>query len=158
MLHSFHYQDSDHHGGWMLRPLGNERGMTLIEVLVTSLVILFTVVSIYIGVVFAEKQMLRNYRDRVATLAASGEMEWQYYHHRVFNSYDTFSQRQVVIDHLPRGRVLYGNMSVDVTSKYETPMGQYLYYDIVEVAVAWNEPLDRRERRIVIREDFYHKR
>jgi len=95
-------QHTDPHGGWMLKPIGNESGMTLIEVLVTSLVILFTVISIYIGVVFAEKQLIRNYRDRVATLLASGEMEWQYYRQRAFNAFDLFGERQVVIDHLPR--------------------------------------------------------
>lgn len=142
----------------MLGLLGNDRGMTLIEVLVTSVVILFTIISVYIGVVFAEKQMLRNYRDRVATLVASGEMEWQYYQNRVFNTYDTFGERQVVIDRLPRGRTLWGRMSVDVKPKFETPFGHYLYYDVVQVSVVWNEPLDRRQRMVVIREDFYHVR
>jgi len=132
--------------------------MTLVEVLVTSLVIVFTVISIYIGVVFAEKQLTRNYRDRVATLVASGEMEWQYYRFRTFNSFDLFGDRQVVIDHLPRGRILFGRMSVDVQNKYETPLGQYLYYDQVQISVTWNEPLDTRQRKVVIREDFYHQR
>ncbi|MDZ4121994.1 MAG: hypothetical protein U1C33_06205, partial [Candidatus Cloacimonadaceae bacterium] len=59
-------------GGGVIRNLQNEKGVTLLEVMVTSIVIVATILSIYIGVVYAEKQVLRNYHDRVATLKASG--------------------------------------------------------------------------------------
>ena len=54
-------------------------GFTLVEALVLTLVIVVLVVSVYIGVVFAEKQLLVNYRDRVATLLVAGELEMEYY-------------------------------------------------------------------------------
>ncbi len=48
--------------------LSNERGVTLLEVLVTTMVLAVMVLTIYIGIQYAEKQSIQNYRNRAATL------------------------------------------------------------------------------------------
>jgi hypothetical protein len=108
------------------------------------------------GILYADKQVQRNYHDRVATLIASGEMDWQVYYKKDFKSFDLFTGRPVDIkdDRLKHG-VLKGVMSTTVKDTWENPFGLSIPYSIVEVSVSWIEPGDNKVRKIVIREDFY---
>ena len=141
--------------------LRSEKGMTILEVLVTSLIILFTLMSIYIGVVYAEKTVLQNYRDRVATLLASGELEQIYFDYSTTYNGDPAlipnrSSRDVVIDLLPRNKKLQGRLMMEKTYSNEFFSGTMVRAYIVTVTVQWNEPSDKMDRRsIVLREDFY---
>lgn len=139
----------------MIQRLKNQDGISLIETIVTMLIMAFALVSIYIGILYAEKQMQRNYHDRVATLAASGELDWQFYYLSVHKEFDMFSGRAVVLDNLARGRTLNGVMSIQRRDTYETPFGTTVPYTPIEAKVTWIEPGDDTQRSIVVREDFY---
>ncbi len=143
-------------GGRVLRVLSNEKGITLLEVMVTAIVIVGTILSIYIGIVYAEKQILRNYRDRVATLLASGELEWQYFHYTNYNgAFAPFNNRPVVIDYLPKGKQLIGSMTVTVLPTAESYGSLSLPYYALTAKVQWIEPGDDKVRNIILREDIY---
>ncbi|MDD4310663.1 MAG: hypothetical protein PHO32_09805, partial [Candidatus Cloacimonetes bacterium] len=74
------------------------RGMSLIEVLVIALVLVVMITTIYIGAVYAEKQTRHNYRHRVATFLASGEIEKQYVMYLKKNTLQPFTGQEVLID------------------------------------------------------------
>ncbi len=139
----------------MIARLNNERGVTLLEILITAVVVAVALLSIYTGIIYADKQVQRNYHDRVATLHASGEIEWQMYYKKNFKVFDEYtSGRPVVIDKLKRGN-LVGTMTMRVYDKYESPLGVQVSYKSLVVAVSWTEPGDKTTRRVVVIEDFY---
>jgi len=139
----------------MIRVLNNARGVTLLETLATAAILAFAMISIYTGIIYADKQIQRNYHDRLATLIASGEMDWQYYNLYAYKDFAIVPARTVVLDNLARGRSLYAQVSVSKTETFESPFGLYVPYKILEVAVKWTEPGDKTQRKIVVREDFY---
>lgn len=154
--HRCHRFPTNGEGANVIRILSDEKGVTLLEILVTSIVIVATILSIYIGVVYAEKQVLNNYRDRVATLLASGELEWQYFHYHNYNhTFSTFNNRPVIIDQLPKGKKLMGSMSVQVTPLAELYAAQSVPYNNVKVSVSWVDPGTKKPRTVVLIEDFY---
>jgi hypothetical protein len=138
----------------MIAILKSEKGVTLLEVLATGIIVLVALISIYTGIIYADKQVQRNYHDRVATLHASGEIEWQTFYMKNYKVFDTFSSRTVLIDKLKRGN-LNGQMTERKVETFENPFGVSVPYNILEVTVSWVEPGDNRTRRIVVREDFY---
>lgn len=140
----------------MIQRLKNEKGMTLLEVMATVAIMAFALVSIYMGILYAEKQMQRNYHDRVAELTASGQLEWQKYYKDTYKTFDLFTGRTVVLDNLARGKVLNGTLSVRTNDTYETPFGTTVPFTILEAVVAWQEPGDKTTRSIVVREDIYN--
>jgi hypothetical protein len=140
----------------MIARLRDESGITLIEVLATAIIVLVALAGLYIGIIYADKQVQRNYHDRVATLHASGELEWQTYYKKNYKVFSLFSNRPVLLDDtLDDGRVLNGFMSVRVIPTSETVAATYIPYDILEISVTWTEPGDKKSRKIVVREDFY---
>jgi hypothetical protein len=50
--------------------LASQGGYTLIAVIVEATVLLVSFLGLYIGIVYAEAQLIQNYRTRVATLLA----------------------------------------------------------------------------------------
>ena len=139
----------------MIQKLKNQQGITLLETMATVAIMAFALVSIYMGILYAEKQMQRNYHDRVATLAASGEVEWQFYYYKNYKTFDLFSNRKVVLDNLARGKTLNGSLSVSIVETDESPFGVNVPFTILEAKVTWQEPGDKTTRSIVVREDFY---
>jgi hypothetical protein len=139
----------------MIAKLRNERGTTLLEAMATALIVAAAMISLYTGIIYADKQVQRNYHDRVATLHASGELEWQMYYKKNYKTFDLFTNRPVVIDNLARGKTLSGLMSAKLTETSETPFGASISFSIVEVSVVWIEPGDKTARKIVVRDDFY---
>jgi len=140
----------------MIARLRNENGMSLLEIIATSIIVAVSMIGLYSGIMYADKQIQRNYHDRVATLHASGEVEWQTYYRKNYKEFDPFNSRPVVIDNLARGKVLSGMMSTKLTEAIESPFGTYVPYTILEVSVTWIEPGDKTQRKIVVREDFYY--
>ncbi|HOV16691.1 MAG TPA: hypothetical protein PLF50_04290 [Candidatus Cloacimonadota bacterium] len=139
----------------MFAKLKNEKGVTLIEVMATAIIVAGAIIALYTGIIYADKQVLRNYHDRVATLHASGELEWQMYYKKNYKVFDEYNYgKTVIIDRLKRGN-LNGIMTMKVYDRYETPFGSQVPYKSVVVAVTWTEPGDKTARRIVVEEDFY---
>lgn len=139
----------------MIARLSNEHGITLIEVLATAIIVLVALAGLYTGILYADKQVQRNYHDRVATLHASGELEWQTYYKKNYKVFSLFYNRPVQLDILDDNRVLSGMMSVRVIPASETVAATYVPYEILEISVSWTEPGDKTPRKIVVREDFY---
>ena len=139
----------------MIAVLNNEKGITLLEILATGIIVAVALIGLYTGIIYADKQVQRNYHDRVATLHASGEVDWQLYYYKNYKTFDLYTGRTVIIDKLQKNRVLNGLMAVKLTGALETPLGSNVNFNILEVSVTWTEPGDKTTRKIVIREDFY---
>ncbi len=58
--------------------LRSQGGYSLAEVLVVAIVMAVMIITIYIGIIYADRQITKNYRHRVATLILTGELEKQY--------------------------------------------------------------------------------
>ncbi len=140
--------------------LDNERGVTLLEVLVTVAVLSVLVITIYIGIQYAEKQTVLNYRMRAATLLATGELDKQYFinkYHANRNDleFSPFSGREVVIDVIKKGEPLIGMQSVSAIRQSEL-MGSNQYpYTQVTSRIEWKDPLTDKTQYVEMREDFY---
>ena len=140
--------------------LNNERGVTLLEVLVTALVIAMLVITIYIGVVYAEKQSIQNYRNRAATLLVSGELERQYFINR-YNVDQTnavfrpFTGREVAIDVIKKDQPLIAkqHLSVQRASEFNGAQ-QYGYYYLIS-KVEWTDPSSGKQHNVLMREEYY---
>lgn len=139
----------------MITSLRNEKGLTLLEIIATSIIVAVSMIGLYTGIIYADKQIQRNYHDRVATLHASGEIESQTYYKKNYKQFELFNARTVVIDKLSQDKELTGIMSVKLTDEIESPFGTYVPYQVLEVSVTWTEPGDKTERKIIVREDFY---
>jgi hypothetical protein len=139
----------------MIANLNNERGISLLEVLATAIIVAVALISLYTGIIYADKQVQRNYHDRVATLHASGELDWQTYYYKNYKEFDLYNTRTVVIDKLYRGRLLNGVMTTRLTETYENAFGTIVPYKILEISVSWLEPGDKTTRKVVVREDYY---
>jgi len=142
--------------------LSNERGVTLLEVLVTAVVLALLVLSVYIGIVFAERMAVRNYRDRAATLIATGELERQYFINR-YNAmgdqdyFKLFSNREVVIDRIGKRDLLMGSLTVSRYSGVEYSDSQRYSFNYLIARVEWRDPYNDEITYIQLREDYYKK-
>ncbi len=142
-------------GSQLSATLKSEKGITLIEALVTVAILVGVVVTIYIGVIYAENQIMQNYRDRVATLLASGELEMQHYYYSTSQTFRPFTRKDVIIDYLPRNKVLMGNLSISIKKDTEYAAGQVYNMAYLIAKVSWIDPKTRKERFITLREDYY---
>ena len=133
-----------------------EDGLTLIEVLAASVIIVVAAIGIYIGILYAESQLNRNYHDRVATLLASGECDWQYYRRVYHDAFDEFIPREVIIDEFEgtERQPLRGTMSMNLEENVEVVFGRTMRYMTLTVQIVWEEPLAGR-RVMLVREDIF---
>lgn len=140
--------------------LNNERGVTLLEVLVTVAVLSVLVITVYIGIQFAEKQSAVNYRLRAATLLATGELDIQYFINKYHSNqndleFRPFGGREVVIDVLKNGQPLMGLQSVSTYRTYEVNGAQRYPYTTLTCKVEWNDPSTHKAQYVQMREDFF---
>lgn len=138
--------------------LNNQKGVTLIEVIATFAILAFASVGIYLGVLYAESQVRWNYHQRVATLLASGEMEWQfYYYDRGDKEFDRFVTREVMINDFG-GTVrdpIRGQMTMElITPPPVSLFGRPITYRTLKIIVTWQEPL-LGQRSVIVQEDFF---
>ncbi len=133
----------------------SQKGFTLIEALLTTLVIVGIIVTIYTGIMYAENQVTQNYRGRVATLLASGELEMQHFYYVQTKNFRPFSGKDVVIDYLGKGKALPGRMTMDISRGSELAGGRLLNFNYLVVTVSWVDPQSKKVRSISVREDYY---
>lgn len=138
----------------LLGLLRAQRGFSLIEVLVTTLVLVVLITTIYMGVVYAEKMVRHNYRHRVATFLASGEIEKQYTLYLKENIMRPFSGRTVIIDQTEQSTIR-GQISVSVGRDVEFYVTKQYPYTYVIAEVNWTDPETNKAQKVKIREDFY---
>jgi prepilin-type N-terminal cleavage/methylation domain-containing protein len=140
--------------------LTNERGVTLLEVLVSALVLAVLVISIYIGIQYAEKQSVLNNRQRAATLLATGELDRQYFYNK-YNAnqndleFMPYGNQEVTIDVLESGAQLTGLQSVSTRRASEFSGAQQYPYTEVITRVEWIDPASGETQYIEMREDYY---
>lgn len=130
-------------------------GFTLMEALVLTLVIVILVVSVYIGVVYAEKQLLVNYRDRVATLLVAGELEMEYYRSSRKRPFELQKGREYVLDDIGKSEALIGYMTIELKHGEESSNEQQIKYQILEATLRWVDTTTKKERYIRMREDYF---
>ncbi len=145
-------------GRGLSRPRGllrRQSGITLLETLAVVAVIAVTVLTIYIGIVYAEKQLLTNYRDRVATLLITGELEMEYYRHSRSKPFELQVNKEYVIDDLNPDHILRGNMTIVSRNAQESSNEQLLSYTYLEATLNWIDPGSQKPRFIRMREDYF---
>lgn len=135
--------------------LRSQGGFTLMEALVLTLVIVILVVSIYIGVVYAEKQLLINYRDRVATLLVTGELEMEYYRSSRKRPFELQQGREYVLDEVGKSGTLKGRMTIELKHGIESSNEQVINFQYLEATLRWMDTTTKKERYIRMREDYF---
>jgi len=135
--------------------LASQGGYTLIAVIVEATVLLVSFLGLYIGIVYAEAQLIQNYRTRVATLLAAGEVDWQIYYLDKFKRTDSFISKDVVIQDNDGIADLNGTMSLNVYENTDLSTGNPIDYTVVEVTVRWVDPADNQNRSVMVREDYF---
>lgn len=143
------------------KALQNDRGLTLIEVLVALIVVVFSLIALYISLLYADAQIVRNYNERVATLLASGELDRQYYLFKTNGHFALFENREVVIDAFDDAKVdgpLTGYMTASVLGRSDMVGGGTFKYQTLRIKIMWDEPSHGDtviKREIVVQEDFF---
>ncbi len=135
--------------------LRSQRGFTLIEAMIVTVVLAAMVATIYIGVVYAEKQTRLNYRHRVATFIASGEIDKQYTLYMKEKIMRPFSGRRVMIDDTSEAEV-QGYVSVSVRRNVEYHVTRQYPYSYAVAEVQWLDPATEKTHTVRVREDFYN--
>ncbi|HPN40392.1 MAG TPA: hypothetical protein PKX36_02595 [Candidatus Cloacimonadota bacterium] len=135
--------------------LRQTRGFTMIEALVLVVVIVILIVSLYIGIVYAEKTLATNYRDRVVTLLLAGELEMEYYRHTRGYDFQLQNSQEYVIQEFDRGRPLTGRLTISSLSGMETSNQRTLNYVALTATMTWIDPVSKRPRVMRMREDYF---
>ncbi|MDD2228397.1 MAG: prepilin-type N-terminal cleavage/methylation domain-containing protein [Candidatus Cloacimonetes bacterium] len=134
--------------------LRNQRGYTLIEAMVLTVVLAAMVATIYTGVIYADKQTRLNYRHRVATFIASGEIEKQYTIFMKTGRFMPFTGKEVFIDDITDD-VVKGSVTVSVKEDVEYNVSKIYPYFYLIVDVVWVDPISKKRNKVTLREDFY---
>ncbi len=58
-----------------MKNIMNNKGVTLVEVIVMAIIVSVAMLGLHISLLYAETQMVRNYHERKAYLLASGQLE-----------------------------------------------------------------------------------
>ncbi len=135
--------------------LRRQSGITLVEALVLVVVLAVSVLTIYIGIVYAEKMITRNYRDRVATLLVTGELEMEYYRHSRSKPFELQVNKAYVLDDRDPDNVLWGYMTIEKKSGQESSNEQLLSFVYLEATFRWIDPSTKKSRFIRMREDYF---
>ncbi|MDD3535244.1 MAG: prepilin-type N-terminal cleavage/methylation domain-containing protein [Candidatus Cloacimonetes bacterium] len=142
--------------------LYSERGVTLLEVLVTTLVLALMVVTVYIGIEYAEKMSVQNYRKRKAIMVASGELERQYFVNKYNGRQDqeyfqVFSNREFILDYVKKDIPLLARLSVSRARNTEFNGADQYVYNAIVTTVEWIDPASHKPVEVRLREDYYLK-
>lgn len=137
------------------RIMNNEKGFTLLDVVLSSVIMVAAIGAFYIAIVYSQKTLIRNSHERVAALIASGELEWQFYMFNAQKRFDAFTWEPVIIDTYPQGGQLTGKMMFSKPNlESDNALGQLMYHQPIIITVQWSEPGDNRMRSVSMREDF----
>lgn len=129
-------------------------GFSLIEVLVVAVVLAVLILTIYMGVMYAEKQVRQNYRHRAATFIASGEIEKQYTLYMKERLFRPFTSSSVIIDETEEGTVT-ARLSVTTGRDVEFYVTKQFPLSYVTAEVSWTDPETLKPHKVRVREDFY---
>jgi len=136
--------------------LASQGGYSLIAVIVEATVLLVSFLGLYIGILYAEAQLIQDYHTRVATLLAAGEIDWQMYWLKTHSTpKQIIPPRDVVIEQYSGTSKLSGKMSLDYHIDTDHSTGDAYDYIVVEAKVTWKNPVDNKTRSVMVREDLF---
>ncbi len=135
--------------------LRQARGFTLIEALVLVVVCVILIVSLYIGITYAEKTLATNYRDRVVTLLLAGELEMEYYRKATSQPFQLQNGVEYVIQERDKGRPITGRMTVIAQSGMEASNQRPLRFVALTATMTWVDPSTQKNRTLRMREDYF---
>ena len=135
--------------------LTSQGGFSLIAMIVEATVLLVAFLGLYIGIVYAEAQLVQNYHTRVATLLAAGEVDQQIRYIKLTNEPRPIGLKTVTIEQYPDGSRLQGTMTLNHYLDEDLSSADPLVFHVVEVQVRWRNPADSKTRSIMVREDFF---
>ncbi len=134
----------------------NENGFTLAEVIASAIIVVIASIALYIGIVYVERQIVRNYHDRVALWHAAGELDKQRFSYNTYGKQlQPFQSKSVLIDDQGPIRINGTMWYEDLAVVPPDIVLQNIPYKAIEIRVQWTEPADDEQREIVLREDFY---
>ncbi len=157
-----------------MKTLINEKGMTLVEVIVMAIIVSVAMLGLHISILYAETQMVRNYHERKAYLLASGQLELcqqkmnnqnidrnirPLYTKASGLGYENWVDNDIYIVKEGEKRII-----PTVTASYRTYIdmcnGTALQYVQVTATVSWMDPTYKsgtaeRTKSIKMQEDFY---
>ncbi|MDD4147025.1 MAG: prepilin-type N-terminal cleavage/methylation domain-containing protein [Candidatus Cloacimonetes bacterium] len=138
----------------------NERGVTLLEVLVSAAVLAVLILTAYIGIMYAERQAERNHQYRAATNIVSGELDRQYVYNR-YNLNQTqmrileVVRREVEICTLDNDEKLMGLLSVKAREMSEHYGNDLFPFVRVTATLEWTFPTKKDKHKVELQEDHY---
>jgi len=135
--------------------LRQARGFTLIEALVLVVVMVILVTSLYIGIIYAEKTLATNYRDRVVMLLLAGQLELEYYRHENGQPFQLQNNKEYVIQELERGRPITGKMTISAREGTDVTNERSIPFIALVATMTWKDPSTQQTRTLSMREDFF---
>jgi len=135
--------------------LRSQGGYSLAEVLVVAIVMAVMIITIYIGIIYADRQITKNYRHRVATLILTGELEKQYTLFMKEKIFRPFTNKPVIIEQTDDVTV-YGYITISVYNDIENYMSNTYNFTYLVGEISWLDPASNKKHYVRLREDFYN--
>ena len=160
----------------MMKAIMNDKGITLVEVIVMTIIVSIAMVGLHISILYAETQMVRNYHERKAYLLASGQLELcqqrmnnqnrdnsvrYLWGSATTTGTQTWIDSEVYIVNNGENRIIPTvTVKYSVGSPVDVVNNTNLQYIKVEANVTWTDPTYKvgtaeRTKTIKMREDFY---
>ena len=138
----------------MFSLLRSQGGYSLAEVMVAAIVMAVMIITVYIGIIYADRQITKNYRHRVATLLLSGELEKQYTLFKKEGIFRPYTNLPVIIEQTDDVTV-NGTITISVGRDRESYMSQNYDFSYLIGEIKWIDPATAKLHYIRMREDFY---
>ncbi|HNX03792.1 MAG: hypothetical protein KA963_01710 [Candidatus Cloacimonas sp.] len=138
----------------MFSLLRSQGGYSLAEVLVAAIVMAVMIITVYIGIIYADRQITKNYRHRVATLLLTGELEKQYTLFHKEGIFHPYTNLPVIIEQTDDVTV-NGTITITVGRERENYMSQNYNFSYLIGEIKWIDPATEKLHYIRMREDFY---
>ncbi len=138
----------------MFSLLRSQGGYSLAEVMVAAIVMAVMIITVYIGIIYADKQVTKNYRHRVATMLLTGELEKQYTLYQKEGIFRPYTNLPVIIEQTEDVTV-NGTITISVGRDRENYMSQNYDFSYLIGEIKWIDPATEKLHYIRMREDFY---
>ena len=138
----------------MFSLLRSQGGYSLAEVMVAAIVMAVMIITVYIGIIYADRQITKNYRHRVATLLLTGELEKQYTLFHKEGIFHPYTNLPVIIEQTDDVTV-NGTITITVGRERENYMSQNYNFSYLIGEIKWIDPATEKLHYIRMREDFY---
>jgi len=112
------------------------------------------IITVFIGIIYADRQITKNYRHRVATLLLTGELEKQYTLFHKEGIFHPYTNLPVIIEQTDDVTV-NGTITITVGRERENYMSQNYNFSYLIGEIKWIDPATEKLHYIRMREDFY---